>query len=352
MEFQKEDGRIFYKEGRTVLAEITFPETFPGIREIQHTYVAESMRGQGIASQLVATAALEIAAEGYKAKASCEYAAKWLKCHPETAASLSWQKKELQEQLKRMGILPSDTVMIHSSLRTVGPVEDGANGLIEALRDYLRDGLLLIPTHTWADVNAENPYFDASASIPCIGVLPQVAAFHPDGVRSLHPTHSITAFGRRAAEYVRGEEKAATPAPPNGCWGRLYEENAKILLVGVSQNRNTYLHSVEEMLNIPDRLDEQAYLVHGTDGKGFCWEQPMHSHCCSLTKDISQFYPKYLPSFEKYGAVTIGQLGSARTEICSARRCADILRQIWQRADGEIGVGHEPLDPALYENLQ
>lgn len=351
MEFQKSPGRIFVQDGGITLAEITFPEILPGICDINHTFVGESLRGQGVAGRLMEMAVGDIVGNGKKAKASCSYAQKWLSQHPEQAKKLRWQRDELQQQLHVMGILPTDTVMLHSSLRRIGPVEDGGEGLIDALREYLRDGLLLIPTHTWATVNAENPYYDAGKDMPCIGTLPQLAAFHPDGKRSRHPTHSIAAFGKRAEEYICGEEKAQTPAPPDGCWGRLYKEDAKILLAGVTQNRNTYLHAVEEMLDIPDRLGEKPYLVHGKDGQGCEWEQWMRPHRCSQTNDVSQFFPKYLPAFEKYGAVRFGQLGSARAEICSARLCADIMRCVWERAEGEIGIGEEPLPTSLYDHL-
>ncbi len=351
MEFQKKLGRIYAKDGKNLLAEILFPDTMPGICDICRVFVDDSLRGQGIAGQLMELAAAEIAAAGKKAKTSCPYAKNWVEKHPEQAAPLQWQEAELHAQLADMGIRRDDTVMVHSSLRSLGPVVGGAEGLIRILRSYLNDGLLLIPTHTWGNVNAEHPYYNAAEDLPCIGQLPQIAAFHPDGVRSLHPTHSVAAFGRRAKEYVQGEELLKSPAPPEGCCGRLYQENAKILLVGVSQNRNTYLHAVEEMIGVPDRLGEQPYLVHGTDGKGYTWERPMYPHHNSKSRDISQFYPKYLPALLQYDAVKIGQLGSARTEVCDARRCADVMRQIWQKAEGDIGLGDTPLPEEIYQNL-
>ncbi len=309
MNFQIRNGRIFCKSEGKLLAEITFPDTADGVRDIDHTFVDDSLRGQGVAAQLVQMAAESILAEGKKAETSCSYAAKWLERHPEIGKKLRWQPEELWQQLRNLGIQPTDTVMVHSSLRALGPVEGGVDGFLDALKDYLSKGLLLIPTHP------------------------------------------VAAFGKRAAEYVAGEEKSSTSAPPDGCWDRLYQEDAKILVVGVSQNRNTYLHTVEEMLDIPDRLGEQSYTVHGSDGNGDCWEQSMRSHRNSQINDILQFYPKDLPVFEKYGAVWVGKLGSAKTAVCSARKCVDVLRKIWERASGEIGVGHDPLPEKLYQDL-
>ena len=119
-------------------------------------------------------------------------------------------KEALVAQIRAMGIGPEDTVLVHSSLRSVGPVENGADGIIDAFKEVLTDGLLLVPTHTWWDVTRKQPYYDVRSSVPNIGTLPRVAAFRPDGVRSLHPTHSVTGFGKKAAEFLAGEEKFGT----------------------------------------------------------------------------------------------------------------------------------------------
>ena len=77
-----ETNRILQKDetGR-IIAEITFPETSPGVFVIDHTFVDESLRGQGVASKLVQAAVEEIKKRGGRVEATCSYAAKWLKEH-------------------------------------------------------------------------------------------------------------------------------------------------------------------------------------------------------------------------------------------------------------------------------
>ena len=76
--FQKESNRIFMTgEQEKVIAEITFPETAPGVFTINHTFVDGSLRLL-IASKLVQAAVDEIKARGGKVKATCSYAVKWL----------------------------------------------------------------------------------------------------------------------------------------------------------------------------------------------------------------------------------------------------------------------------------
>ena len=68
------------KTGR-VIAEITFPETSPGVFVIDHTFVDKSLRGLGVASKLVQAAVDEIKKRGGKVQATCSYAKKWLEEH-------------------------------------------------------------------------------------------------------------------------------------------------------------------------------------------------------------------------------------------------------------------------------
>ena len=77
--FITENDRIYLPdEDGNILAEITFPETSEGQFTINHTFVDGSLRGQGIASQLVQAAVDEIERRGGTVAATCSYALKWL----------------------------------------------------------------------------------------------------------------------------------------------------------------------------------------------------------------------------------------------------------------------------------
>ena len=77
--FLTEQGRIYMEDEQGgLVAEITFPDTSPGVYTIDHTYVDDSLRGHGIASKLVRSAVDEIRHRGGEVQATCSYAAKWL----------------------------------------------------------------------------------------------------------------------------------------------------------------------------------------------------------------------------------------------------------------------------------
>lgn len=90
MEWQAERNVVrCVGEGGKVLAEVTFPEVEPGIVEIDHTFVDESLRGQGVAAELLGRAAGIISSCGLYARPTCSYAVSWFERHPERAGLLA-----------------------------------------------------------------------------------------------------------------------------------------------------------------------------------------------------------------------------------------------------------------------
>ena len=260
-------------------------------------------------------------------------------------------KKDVFDFLEKLGIKHDDTVLIHTSLKSVGEIENGADGLIDAFCEYLCDGLFIVPTHTWDNVVPDSPYYDVRTTEPCIGTLPKIAAKRADGVRSLHPTHSVAAFGKRAAEYIKGEELSATPAPVGGCWARLYDEKAKILLIGVGHEKNTYFHAVDEMLGIKNRLNPKTFTITITDADGKTHKSPpFHTHrsegisCC-----CSEYYPNYKKALDTLGAVTYSTLGNALVYCCDAVKCTDIIRGIWEKTDYDLCVSNAEIPAEYYD---
>ena len=77
MKFIYEPNRIYgTDENNKVIAEVTFPETEPGVFTINHTIVDSSLQGQGVAGQLVKAAVDDIKSQGGKVQATCSYAVK------------------------------------------------------------------------------------------------------------------------------------------------------------------------------------------------------------------------------------------------------------------------------------
>lgn len=84
MEFTQEKGRIVcYGEDGRILAEIDFPAVNGETVNINHTYVDESLRGQGVAGKLMKAVIKYLEENQKKALPTCSYAVGWFAKHPE-----------------------------------------------------------------------------------------------------------------------------------------------------------------------------------------------------------------------------------------------------------------------------
>ena len=264
-----------------------------------------------------------------------------------------YTKEKIIEQLAQMGVPQDRPVLVHSSLRRVGKTENGADGLIDALREHIcaQGGLLCIPTHTWANLgNNDVITLDMTRAETCIGTLPNIAAGRADACRSLHPTHSMAVFGEGAEDFILGEERASTPTPPDTCYGKIYDRDGYILLVGVGHNRNTYLHCVEEMLGVPNRLDREPRAVTVKHRSGEVEHRSSRGHRAEGIEDVSAQFPNYEPAFRYHGCITDGFVGDAPTQLCNARKMKQVMELIYCRSGGEeLLAVLEPIPLKYYE---
>ena len=252
-------------------------------------------------------------------------------------------KKAIKNQIEQLGIKGTDTLLIHSSMKAIGEVENGADGVIDAFIEYMKDGLLVFPTHTWQQINEEYNIFDVKNELSCVGILSNIFMKRPKAIRSWHPTHSVAAIGKEAAEYTAGEERWETPCPRKGCWGRLYDRSAKVLFIGCSLKNNTLLHGVEEWNDVPNRIsDSYQYLkILTPDGKVI--DRPSRRHF----PGISGSYDKIEEALFENGIAEKGMIGEAESILCDVRGMVDLTTGFLKR-DPELFSNSEPIPKDWY----
>lgn len=226
-----------------------------------------------------------------------------------------------------MDIHPEGTLLIHSSMKSIGPVEGGADTVLDAFTEYTKDGLLVFPTHTWSYINAENPKFYVESSPSCVGILPELFRKRPGVVRSWHPTHSVAALGKDAVEFTKDDHLFDTPCARGSSWGKLLDRNATILLVGVDLRRNTFIHGVEEWADIPGRLTDGHEMLYTVLPDGSEISVPSRRHC---GLSWSEHFWKVDEVLEKKGAMYKGRLGDAVVRVCNAAKVAEVIKKMLQ----------------------
>ncbi len=256
-------------------------------------------------------------------------------------------KRQLITQLEKFQHIKGKIVTVHTSLKAVGEIEGGGETLLSVLIDFFTQdgGLLCVPTHTW-----DSDVYDRRMAYSCLGVLPKLAAAHPEGTRTLHPTHSMVVFGDREKvnKFIDFEAITDTPANPKGCYGKLFAEDGYVLLIGVGQNKNTYIHYVEESLLVPHRLTDykvEKKIIHkdGTEEKRFLhWFD-------NKIPDVSVYFSKFEEPFRHHGCIEDGYIGNAKVQLCNARKMYAVIEKIYKNNSfGELLDNDMPIDKKLY----
>lgn len=162
--------------------------------------------------------------------------------------------RSIVSDLRALGVMPGDTVLVHSSLRSLGTVPGGAETVIRGLLEAVGEGgTLLMPALSYATVSAKQPLFHALWTASCVGAIPEAFRTRPGTLRSVHPTHSVCACGVRAAELISRHHEDRTPVGSNSPFALLPKVGGKVLMLGCGLCPNTAMHGAEELVG-PDYL--------------------------------------------------------------------------------------------------
>lgn len=191
-------------------------------------------------------------------------------------------KAHIVKALGDAGLPTGSHLLVHSSLRKLGPVSGGAEVVIDALGHCVGSGgTLAMPTFNGATRLAE-PYFDVAATPGATGTLTEIFRQRPDVIRSYHPTHSVAASGPRAAEFLHDHhlcEAIGVSSPID----RIAEASGYVLLLGVTQTSNSCIHIGEaragavkffwrdgELPVAPIRMPDGTIRQHRLDSSSSC----------------------------------------------------------------------------------
>ncbi len=177
---------------------------------------------------------------------------------------------ELRAAFESLGVLRGGGVMVHSSLKSFGRVEGGAQAVIAALMDAVTpQGTLLMPSfnHDTIFEPGEPGYYHPAESITINGAIPEAFWRLPGVRRSLDPTHAVAAWGREAERYTRFHHRTLTMGRESPL-GLLWQDGGYALLLGVGYEANTFHHVVETVTGAPCLgKRSEAYPVRLPDGQ-------------------------------------------------------------------------------------
>lgn len=164
---------------------------------------------------------------------------------------ISNAKSDFQDILDT--IVPGSLLIVHASFKPLKQAGLTPTAVIQALLERLgTDGTLMMPTFTYSYVNySHRTAYDPKTTVGVEnGIISETFRMMPDVIRSNNPTYSIAACGRFAQELTFGSQDNAGLGH-----GSSYETalklGATILLLNVSNNRNSMLHYAEIASGVP-----------------------------------------------------------------------------------------------------
>lgn len=235
-------------------------------------------------------------------------------------------RASLVRQFRSLGLRPGQTVLLHSSLRSLGWVCGGARTVVLSLLDVLgAGGTLVVPAFTpenrdpsrWADpaIPAEwwpairrslPPYDPATSSCRSLGLIAETVRTWPGAARSPHPQTSFAAVGARA-ESLTARHDLDCELGEESPLAALEAAGAYVLLLGVGYDRCTALHLAEYRL--PWRTPRDNACVMSTPS-GRRWVRYV-----GVQLSIDGFDELGADFEQRPGAVAVGPVGAATARL-------------------------------------
>jgi aminoglycoside 3-N-acetyltransferase len=230
---------------------------------------------------------------------------------------------QIVAQLRALGVERGSVLLVHTSFRAVGPMENGPLGLIRALRDAIGEGgTLVMPTMT----DGETLFDPKSTPTHDMGVTAETFWRQPGVLRSTHPSGSFAAIGPMAARICAPQPLSPAhgrDSPP----GRVLDLGGQVLLLGVTHSENTTLHVAEAIAQVPYSVSYPC--VVEIDGVARTVMIAETDHCCRRFAMADQW-------LRERGRQREGKVGNADARLCASR---DVVA---------VAVEHLSADPLVF----
>ncbi len=240
----------------------------------------------------------------------------------------------LVEGFKKAGFVKGDVLFVHSSLRSLGYIENGAVDIINALKEVVgEEGTLVFPAFTingsmYQTLADEHSIFDREKSVATTGKITNVFWEGKDAYRSIHPTHSVAAWGKNAKFITEGHYKAETNFGEATPFGKFLSLKGKIVGIGISYGPVTFYHVYEDLnlhlfpeVYLKDRMPARYKLESGevTSSTFLCHNPDFHKNRIDKVKDklIEDFFARHFEKNNLSVKVPIGQgsVWSVRSDL-------------------------------------
>jgi aminoglycoside 3-N-acetyltransferase len=161
---------------------------------------------------------------------------------------------EIIESLAEVGIRKGDSIFVHSDISVFGKLQQtDRNILLDNLLSAIKEsvgsaGTVIMPAFTYSFCKGRD--FDPVHSESVVGVLSEHFRKQPEISRTNHPIFSVAVWGGKKEQYLDVDKDSFGE---QSIFGRLRQNNAKLLLFGAPFNSMTFMHHIEQSHGVPYR---------------------------------------------------------------------------------------------------
>jgi aminoglycoside 3-N-acetyltransferase len=237
-------------------------------------------------------------------------------------------KSELIEGFQNAGVAAGDTLLVHSSFKSLGGVEGGPQTVIDALLEVLSpEGTLIMPTFNF-DFNKGEPW-DVRTTPSQMGVMTELVRCDPRAKRVFHPFYSFAIIGKHADDLTRERYKSSYER--NSVFGKLRDLDGKIMIIGLDYTHSlTFVHHVEQMEGVDYRY-MKAFSGEVTDADGRTTTDTFYMLVRDLDKGVITEVNPMGKLLEQLGVVTIHKIGEAEVKVMKANAAYEAIAREMKR---------------------
>ena len=236
--------------------------------------------------------------------------------------------EKLVEGFRGLGVEKGDTLLVHSSYKSLGEVEGGPQTVIRALEAALgSEGTLIMPTFNF-DFNKGVPW-DVRSTPSKMGILTELLRKEPRAKRVFHPFYSFAIVGKHAEMLGRLRYKSSYER--NSVFGKLRDLDGKIMIIGLSYtNSMTFFHHIEQMEGVDYRFLKQ-FTGEVTDEHGHTYTDTFEMLVRDIDKGVITEVDPMGALMEETGVVRVRKIGEADVKLMRANEVYEFTAREMKR---------------------
>ena len=234
--------------------------------------------------------------------------------------------EKIISDLKKSGVESGEDLLVHSSLSSIGYVENGAETVINALLQVVgENGNLLMPSSPNAFLQLTYiktiEVFDVLNTPSALGSITETFRTKKGVLRSEHPTEPVCCYGPNALDYTTNHFGELTPYTQKSPFYKLVQNKGKILYLGVTlDNAGTSLHLLEDSVSNFKFPIYHDVLFNVDVLRSSGEKQSMKTYVHNPDQSKKRKCDQLIPSFEKAGFLKRVKIGNAPSLILDASK--------------------------------